>query len=203
MRNLLDEIAPDRTVARPGVNLHAPKISYDGNYSTPEHYIGLIRTALGGRIACDPASSDADNRIIKAAVHYTLADDGLAQAEWPSPWMLNSPSLRREEFYARAAAEAAKGAEAVVIAGLKHTCTKYVQPLLPYVKALHIPANRPVFVHPETRYGDESPTDGRIFLYIGWNSARFVEAFSGDAGLTALLMQPDQHRRPAPKIEVR
>ncbi len=183
--SLFDQIAAAETKAKPAVNLNADPRSYDGNYSTPAHYIDCIRAALS-EIACDPASSDADNAIVKATVYYTHERGGLAAESWPSPFYLNPPSARRDEFLERAAREAAAGAEAVVCLNLKHLCTAYAKPLLRHVTAVHIPLGRPAFVHPATRERSESPTDGRAFLYCGRRPHRFVEAFGQDAGWTFL-----------------
>ena len=173
MRSILDGVAVDRTVARPGVNLNARPESYAGDYATPASHIDRIRRALGGRIACDPASSARAQGTVRAEVYFTIEDDGLAQPIWLSPWMLNTPSARRDEFYARAAKEAAGGAEGVIVAGAKHTFTRYFQPLWPHVRAVHWPAVRLVFVREDERAGDESPTDGHVFLYVGRNPERF------------------------------
>ena len=66
------------------------------DYSTPPHYIERCRAALGGSIACDPASSDADNRVVRAASYYTHSRSGLDPAAiWASPVFLNPPASRR------------------------------------------------------------------------------------------------------------
>lgn len=182
--SLLDSIAPGALGSQEG-NIYT-KRSYD-DYSTPNHYISLVWRALGKRIACDPASSDADNEFIRAEVYYTAERSGLVGA-WPSPIYLNPPSARRDEFLARGAAEAESGAELVVHLNLKHLCATYAQPLLAHVRGVHIPRGRPAFLHPATRQRGESPTDGHAFLYVGPNVKRFIVAFGKDVGWTFALV---------------
>ena len=178
--SLLDSIGPSALGSQEG-NLYT-KRTYD-DYSTPDHYVTLVRHALGKHIACDPASSDADNEHIRAEVYYTAERSGLV-GDWPSPVYLNPPSARRDEFLSRGAAEAERGAEMVVHLNLKHLCAAYAQPLLAHVRAVHIPRGRPAFLHPATRERGESPTDGHAFLYVGPNAKRFLLVFGKDAGWT-------------------
>lgn len=197
--SLLDSLGPAAAGAREAGKLHAQRAHDD--YSTPEHYVELVRAALGGRIGCDPASSAADNVVICAEVHWHADDSGLAH-EWPGPVYLNPPSARRDEFLARAAHEAAAGCEIVVCLNLKHLCAGYTQALLPHVAAMHVPRGRPAFVHPVTRARSESPTDGRAFLYCGAHPERFCAAFATDKGWTALTARQAPRRAPRPRAEV-
>lgn len=202
LATIFDSIAPDAADPHAAGKIHSQRGHDD--YSTPEHYVDMIRRALGGKIACDPASTDDDNTIIRASVWYTHENSGLVANEWPSPFYLNPPSVRRDEFLARAAREAGAGAECVVCLNLKHLCAVYAQNLLRHVAAAHIPRGRPAFVHPTTRERSESPTDGRVFLYVGKHAARFVDVFNEDAGWTFTCQrQAPSVREAAPRIVVR
>jgi phage N-6-adenine-methyltransferase len=51
------------------------------SWFTPTQYVTAARRALGGRIDLDPFSSDAANKVVKARVRWTAADDAFAQ-DW-------------------------------------------------------------------------------------------------------------------------
>jgi hypothetical protein len=201
LTTIFDTISPDEADPHQSGKLHAQRAHDD--YSTSEFYIKRVRRVFGGSIACDPASSDADNVVIRALIYYTHENSGLAAEAWSSPWYLNPPSIRRDEFLARAAQEARQGGEAIICLNLKHLCAGYTQYLLPHVAAVHIPRGRPAFVHPTTRERSESPTDGRAFLYVGKNPQRFIEVFRCDAGWTFCCELPLTQDHGAPRIVVR
>ena len=198
--SLLDSIAPEYAEQKLTGKHHSQRAHDD--YSTPEHYIKMVRRVFGRRIGCDPASSDIDNKTIDAEVYYTHERSGIVAEQWPSPIFLNPPSIRRKEFLERTAHEAARGAEIIVCLNLKHLCNEYTQPLLNYVRAAHMPKGRPPFLHPETRERNESPTDGRIFLYIGDNAKKFVSIFSKDVGWTFNVI-PAVKQQKRLKVEIR
>lgn len=63
---------------------------YDGDeYYTPERYIDAAREVMGG-IDIDPASCAFAQRIVRARIFYSAADDGLAQ-QWDGRIWLNPP----------------------------------------------------------------------------------------------------------------
>jgi hypothetical protein len=64
--------------------------SLSSEWYTPPEIIALVRTALGGVIDLDPASSEIGNRIVGAKRYYTQADDGLKQ-RWVGNVWLNCP----------------------------------------------------------------------------------------------------------------
>ncbi len=197
---LFDLIAPKEAGVKASGKLHSQRGHDD--YSTTDHYLDKVREVFGGRIGCDPASSDIDNESVRAEVYYTHERSGLAAEEWPSPIFLNPPSIRRDEFLARTAIEAASGAEIIVCLNLKHLCTEYSQAMLTHVRAVHIPKGRPPFLHPTTRERTESPTDGRAFLYVGPNVERFLCVFGKDTGWTFAVTPAPVVKRKNIKAEI-
>jgi len=59
---------------------------------TPAKYIEAARSVLG-KIDCDPASTKAANKIVKAATYWTADDDGLTKT-WRGSVFLNPPNSR-------------------------------------------------------------------------------------------------------------
>src|SRR6266566_8165042 len=59
----------------------------DNEWYTPGKYLDAARVVLGG-IDLDPASSEHAQRVVKAASHFTIETDGLAQ-DWKGRIWLN------------------------------------------------------------------------------------------------------------------
>ena len=144
-----------------------------------------MREALGG-IGCDPASTDEANQTIRATIHYTPENSGLRHP-WSDRIYLNPSSANREEFLLRMADEIRQGTvrSAIICLNTKHLCNGYTQKLLHYVTAVHIPRGRPAFLHEGQR--TESPTDGRVFLYIGSDTDTFVQVFGRNVRMDICL----------------
>lgn len=65
--------------------LGALHMSYDRDeWGTPAPIVELARSFYSGLIDCDPASNDAAQKVIQAAVYYTKEQNGLLQ-----PWIGN------------------------------------------------------------------------------------------------------------------
>ena len=61
-------------------------------WGTPTEYVGMARTALGGRIELDPMSEPTFNAIVKAERFWTEQDDCFAQPDWRCETMLINPA---------------------------------------------------------------------------------------------------------------
>jgi len=65
----------------------------DDEWWTPQWLVDASRSAMGGLIHLDPASTAAANERIKARVFYTREDNGLSR-RWYGNVFLNPPSKR-------------------------------------------------------------------------------------------------------------
>lgn len=143
------------------------------DYYTPLPYVESARRVMKG-IDLDPASSDELNKVIKAAIHYTLEDDGLRQ-EWRGRVFLNPPwSGQADKFinlllssYRRRTVE-----QAVVLLPSAYVDRKFMRPLLdcfPVCLTDH-----------RIKYGGagNQSTGGDAFYYLGPYRQRFVDEFT-------------------------
>jgi len=156
---------------------HVTNNSGNNEWYTPVDFVEAARLTLGC-IDLDPASSHQANGVVRATTHYTIDDDGLAQA-WRGNVWLNPPYADGlvEKFIDKLIDHyvASSVTEAVVLVN-NATETKWFQSLAVHASAICFPSKRIRFNAPDGV--KNSPLQGQAFLYLGAYPANFVENFS-------------------------
>lgn len=149
-----------------------PKPKSSDCWYTPDRELDLVAQVLG-EIDLDPCADDGKH--VKAAQHFTFADDGLSQ-EWYGRVFMNPPYSCPGTWLAKLQAEYDSGrvTEAIALVPAS-TDTNWLSPLL---------ANQPIcFWKGRIKFLDadyEPKQSGRqalCFLYWGANSQKFNEVF--------------------------
>lgn len=153
------------------------------NWNAAPEWIKRARRVMGG-IDCDPATNDAAQRQINAAIWHTIKTDGLAH-EWRGRVWLNPPYATEKmmQFAAKLIEEIAAGrvTQAIVLSN-NRTDTPCFQRLARDCAAMCFPRGRIKF-----QRGTESASpQGSAFFYFGKNVAKFKAVFD-DAGFVARL----------------
>lgn len=69
---------------------------------TPKWVVDAARECLGGRIGCDPATTESVNQVVGAETFFTAQTNGLSFARtWTPPVFLNPPGGLVKQFWAR------------------------------------------------------------------------------------------------------
>lgn len=148
---------------------------------TPAKYIEAAREALGGAIDLDPASNKLANRTVKATKIYTAEQDGLEQ-DWHGRVFVNPPYGKSAEYGSLASAfcnkamaeyESGNVSACIILVNSSHS-QNWQAPLYDYVVCFV--DHRIQFVSGD---GEENknPTFQNIFVYLGKEEQRFIEAF--------------------------
>ncbi len=169
---------------QPGATLEvvpavAPNMAVHFSSETPEHYtpdeiITAVVACMGG-IDLDPCSNSHETPNVPAALHYTRADDGLAQP-WRGCVYMNPPYGREiDPWIAKLVSEYETGAVSEAIALVPaRTDTQWWQRLRNY----HI-----CFVTGRLSFkgagNNESAPFPSAVVYLGNETDRFVGAFEG------------------------
>jgi phage N-6-adenine-methyltransferase len=157
----------------------------ENEWYTPAEFVERARAALG-EIDLDPASSDAAQATVKAARHFTEADDGLSR-DWDGRVWLNPPYAQPaiSQFADKLCAEwMAENVEAAIVLTHNYTDTTWFQQIAYHARAICFTRGRVKFVSPA---GDlAAPTQGQAFFYLGQEPKRFAEAFA-DVGFVVTL----------------
>lgn len=166
---------------------HVSNNSGENEWYTPEEIIEAARLVLGG-IDLDPATSKAANdKFIRAAQIFTLADNGLKHPWHGRVWMnppYSQPAV--EQFCEKLAASVKAGnVTAAVVLVNNATETGWFRSLADVASAICFPTGRVRFWCP----GKDSatPLQGQAVLYVGPEAARFCEVFQPFGFLTQLV----------------
>jgi phage N-6-adenine-methyltransferase len=148
---------------------------------TPEKYIEAARLVMGS-IDLDPASSDAAQKVVKAATHYTARDDGLTK-EWSGNVFLNPPYKMPliHDFCFRLCAEVeSQNVRQAVLLTNDNTDTQWWHRSAATASAICFHVGRVSFYNAAGQWS--SPTNGQTLFYFGTRVASFCKRF-GEFGL--------------------
>lgn len=151
--------------------------SGDNEWYTPERYVEMARTVMGG-IDVDPASNEIAQRTVKATTYYTAETDGLAH-EWHGRVWMNPPFGKAliGKFISKLALEYSAGRcrEAVVLTN-NATDTRWFSCLNESASEFCFTRGRVKFESPS---GEIAATAlGQVFTYLGPNPLRFEDVFA-------------------------
>lgn len=162
---------------------------YDGDsWSTPDHIIAAAREVLG-EIDLDPATNEHAQARIRATVHYTQADDGLAQ-EWSGRVRLNPPYSQPlvGQFTERVIDEYdARNVTAAIVLVNNATETSWCQALLERCPACLFRGRLPFML--QGKEGKAGPRQGQIAFYLGDDPDLFATVF-GELGIVVRPVRP-------------
>jgi 16S rRNA G966 N2-methylase RsmD len=156
---------------------HVTNNSGENEWYTPSQYVEAARIAMGG-IDCDPASSRQANKAIRAALIFTLEDDGLLQP-WEGRVWMNPPYAQPlcQQFCAALVEKYnAKEIEQACVLVNNATETVWFQDMLASCACV-------CFIKGRIKFNDangdasKSPLQGQAVLYFGKRLATFQKQF--------------------------
>lgn len=155
------------------MRVKADKANSDECY-TPAEYLQLARDVLR-EIDCDPASNEAANRVVRASVFYTKADNGLVKP-WVGRLWLNCPYSRPRPWAERLIAAYNSGAVSAAVAVFNaNLASRWFHPLAEQAWRCE-PFKRIAFWGPGTIGG--TGWSASCFFYLGPEPQRFAAVFS-------------------------
>jgi ParB family chromosome partitioning protein len=187
IRDAMRLIAPPETPVP-----HITRNSGEYEWYTPPKYVEAARKVLGA-IDLDPASCEAAQEIVKAKIHYTAENDGLAQP-WHGKVFLNPPYSGSliAKFADKLATHVETGdvTEAVVVVN-NATDTGWFHRLARVSSAVCFPRGRIKFVSPEGELA--TPLQGQAIFYFGRGVETFRAHFSALGWTVAVDAQEAAH----------
>jgi len=149
----------------------------NNEWYTPAQYIKAARAVLG-KIDLDPASSEKAQKVVKAGIFYSRADDGLKQ-KWSGRVWLNPPYSPKEiaAFVDTLCIEfSERRVSAAIMLTHNYTDSGWFQKAAAQASNICFPSSRIRFLDPDGV--PCSPTQGQAFFYFGKNTAKFKKHFS-------------------------
>jgi phage N-6-adenine-methyltransferase len=160
----------------------------DNEWRTPNEYLALTRTALGG-IDLDPATTPKANETVRAARIYTKRDDALLlKHEWHGRVFLNPPYAQPliKDFVRKMVSEYKKGhVTAGIMLTHNYTDATWFHEAASAADAICFTLGRVLFY--KTTGKVSNPTQGQIFLYFG----NEIEAFRAEFSKVGLVTRLD------------
>lgn len=154
---------------------HVGRNSGENEWYTPEFYIELARSVMGG-IDLDPASCEEANKIVQAEKYYTAEDDGLSK-DWTGRVWMNPPYAQPLITQFATKLVESDDVEQFCVLVNNATETKWFQMIAAKSSAIFFPSGRIRFWHPER--STAAPLQGQAVLYMGPNNQAFFEACDG------------------------
>lgn len=168
------EAAREMLKAKP----HVAQGTGNNEWYTPPDIIEAARKAMGG-IDCDPASSQAANKTVKAKTIYTVEDNGIIQ-KWEGRVWMNPPFSQPEvsQFSDAVATKYASGEikQACVLTN-NATETLWAHRLMEEASAICFPRGRVKFLDPEGTQRTGA-LQGQMIVYMGSRVTSFRVAFA-------------------------
>ncbi len=159
------------------LTVHVGQNSGENEWYTPPAFIEAARKAMGS-ITCDPASSAAANKMVRADVFFTKEQDGLNE-KWSGKVWLNPPYAQPlvAQFSEAVCAklEAGEIKQAIVLVN-NATETAWFQRMLAVAVAVCFVKGRVKFLDPQGNPG--APLQGQAVLCLGGDAFRFHKAFA-------------------------
>jgi hypothetical protein len=148
----------------------------ENEWYTPKKYIEAARSVLE-KIDCDPASTKAANKIVKAETYWTANDDGLTK-RWQGNVFLNPPYSREliAAFIDKLVDEIDAGhtKEAILLTNNNTEC-QWFRKAKAKAQLICFTDHRIEFQ--DTRGERRWPTQGQAFFYFGNHPEKFEEHF--------------------------
>lgn len=155
---------------------HRAQGTGENEWYTPSKYIDLARAVLG-EIDLDPASSDKAQETVRAARHFTVADNGLRH-EWNGRVWLNPPYAQPliYQFVEKMVEERSAGrVTAGVMLTHNYTDTAWFHKGAEIADAICFTRGRIAFL--DSDGGTCAPTQGQTFFYFGDDIPKFAATF--------------------------
>lgn len=172
-----------KTGRAPSVLNVSAKSGYDSDScGTPEEIAAAGREVLGGEFDLDPCSNDAAQKVIRAAVYWTKADDCRKQKAWKAKRLFLNPPYSRviKEIILRLLAEIKAGnVKSGLVLVNNQTDATWFQAMMK-IFPVWFSEDRIAFLidgvpHDETR-------QGQAVFYIGDDLKKFKRVFEGKFG---------------------
>lgn len=157
----------------------------ENEWYTPAEYVAMVVDVMGG-IDVDPASCEAANAVVGAAIFYDQDSDGLRHPWLGRVWL--NPPYSRELMPSfarklRSEIDAGNTTEAIMVSH-NNTDTQWFHGLAPVCAALCFPSKRIRFY----RGADvAAPVNGQMFMYFGQRPQVFADVFSSIGNVWAPL----------------
>jgi hypothetical protein len=180
---LAEERAPTKADIHRAINRHRsahPPGSGSLEFYTPESFLVRARQTLGG-VDCDPASSVAAQRVVRASKYHTAQDDGLC-SEWHGRVWLNPPYREAGAWSDKLLEELSIGrTTAAILLVNAYTETRWFHRAANACSAICFPSDRVYFLRPDEDQLTKSAY-GSALIYFGDDTDGFRLAFS-DTGV--------------------
>lgn len=156
---------------------HIAQATGEEEWWTPEHILDAARTALGGQIDLDPASSKDANKRVGAKRYFDKKKDGLKQQWIADALFLNPPYGTANEWTNALLDEISeKNVGNAILLVNNATETTWLQSILRHASAVCFIAGRAKFVRPDGN-DNGTPLQGQIVAYFGGRPGTFRGAF--------------------------
>jgi phage N-6-adenine-methyltransferase len=155
---------------------HVAHNAGQNEWRTPPEYVKAVRAVMGG-IDCDPASSEAANKIVGAARFFTAEQDGLKHM-WGKRTYMNPPYSQPlvANFCDSLVTRLESGEiETAIVLVNNATETTWFHRLLDAAAALCLVRGRVRFLDPRGDPG--APLQGQAILYFGPRVNAFFKGF--------------------------
>ena len=163
----------------------------NNNWGTPPKYIESARKVMGS-IDTDPASNDAAQQIVKAAIYFTEEYSGFGHPWYGNVW-LNPPYGRglALPFLESLVDQYINGLvnQAIILTNAVYDIPWWNTTVGEVCSAICLPDHRIQFINPDTGEPQKGNNKNQLFTYIGDNPDAFCEEFN-QYGLCVIPQRP-------------